>query len=50
MDTEEPLCRLEPGPDWNPPSHWVSSEQKGSRALRPKYKMSCRLLLLSLTD
>lgn len=33
-----------------PPSHWVSSEQKGNRALRLKYKMSCRLLLLSLTD
>lgn len=33
-----------------PPSHWVSSEQKGNPALRPKYKLRCRLLLLSSSD
>lgn len=49
--TEEPLCRLELGPDWKPPSHWVFRGQERNWALRPRDKEPCRrLLLLSPTQ
>lgn len=28
--TEEPLCRLELGPDWNPPSYRIFTVRKGT--------------------